>query len=479
MPTKPTIIKNLPSPKGAFLLGHLPQFNASNKHQVLERWVEECGDLFKINFVGKEFVVSANADLNAEILKLRPEKFRRFSKINEILTEMGIIGVFNAEGDTWKRHRKPTSEALNLKKIKGYYPIISDKTKQLLNKWNTYAENKQQIDIQKEFVRYTIDITTAVAFGYKLDTINHKEDDFQKHLEYIFPMINERITAPIPLWRIYKQKKDKALDKSLKAIEQIVYTFIHEAKERLVNTPGLKENPSNFLEALLVEQENENLFSTKEIYGNVFTILLAGEDTTSNSISWALYYLAQHPEIITKVRDEATEIYSDSQVPETTQALSKLKYANAVAQEAIRLKPVTPNLYMQAIEDITVHNLSIPKDTTIMLQNKVAQTMEQYFSNTNEFIPERWLKSGCPMQQNHNPDIIKAFGGGARFCPGMNLAIHEMTIAISTICKQFDFSLTVNPANVKEGFAFTMFPENLIIKIKKAQSNKPNLIRNR
>jgi len=466
--TKPTNIKTLPSPKGHLLLGHLPQFNVSNKHQTLERWVKECGDLFKINFVGKEFVVSANAELNAEILKLRPEKFRRFSKINEILEEMGIIGVFNAEGDTWKRHRKPTSEALNLKKVKGYYPIINDKTKQLLNKWNRYAEKEQQIDIQKEFIRYTIDITTSVAFGYQLDTINNTEDDFQKHLELIFPMVNERITAPIPLWRIYKQKKDKALDKSLKAIEEIVYTFIHEAKERIANTPELKENPSNFLEALLVEQENENRFSTKEIYGNVFTILLAGEDTTSNSISWALYYLAQHPEMARKVRKEACEVYSNQQTPQSTQELNKLKYANAVAQEAIRLKPVTPNLYMQANEAITIKDFHIPKDTTIMLQNKVAQTQEHNFTYANDFIPERWIKNSCPMLQNHTPDNIKAFGGGARFCPGMNLAMYEITIAISTICKHFNFSLAVNPEDVKEGFAFTMFPENLIINIKKA-----------
>lgn len=466
--TKPTLIKDLPSPKGNFILGHLPQFNVSDKHLVLERWVKECGDLFKINFIGKKIVVSANHKLNSEILKLRPEKFRRFSKINEIFKEMGIVGVFNAEGDTWKRHRKPTSEALNLKKIKGYYPIINDKTQMLLNKWKQYANDQKQIDIQKELIRYTIDITTSIAFGYQLDTINHKEDDFQKHLELIFPMVNERITAPIPLWRLYKQKKDKALDKSLKEIEKIVYHFIDKAKERLDKEPALKENPSNFLEALLVEQENENRFSTKEIYGNVFSILLAGEDTTSNSISWAVFYLAQHPEIITKIRKEANAIYSHEQTPQTTQDLNKLKYANAVAQEAIRLKPVTPNLYMQANEDITINNLYIPMDTTIMLQNKVSQTQEQYFYNPNEFIPKRWLKDSCPIHQNHQPDTIKAFGGGARFCPGKNLAMHEMTIAISSICKHFDFSLAVKPEEVKEQFAFTMYPKNLILNIKKA-----------
>jgi cytochrome P450 len=285
-------------------------------------------------------------------------------------------------------------------------------------------------------------------------------------------MINERITAPIPLWRIYKQKKDKALENSLKAIEKIIYNFIQEAKERLLTYPERKESPSNFLEALLLEQEQENKFSDQEVYGNVFSILLAGEDTTSNSISWALYYLSQHPEIVLKVRQEAITVYNNSSTPKDTKDLNKLKYANAVAQEAIRLKPVSPNLYMQANENITLHNLHIPKDTSIMLQNKVSQTSNKYFSNPNEFMPERWLKSGCPMQEKHSPEIIKAFGGGPRFCPGMNLAMYEMTIAISSICKHFNFNLAVKPNEVKQQFAFTMFPENLLLQFHVANTKE-------
>ena len=459
-------IKDLETPKGHFLLGHLLQFNVPNKHQVLERWVDECGELFKINFVGKEFIVSANPTINDEILKQRPEKFRRFSKITEILEEMGVLGVFNAEGATWKRHRKPTSEALNLKKVNGFYPIISDKTEKLIEKWKNYAATAQSFDVQKEFMCYTIDITTSIAFGYQLDTINNKEDSFQQHLEHIFPMVNERITAPIPLWRFFKKKKDKDLDTSLKVIEKVVYRFIDEAKNRLESHPELKEKPSNFLEALLVEKEKENSFTDQEIYGNVFSMLLAGEDTTSNSISWAMYYLAQHTEMVKKVRKEALEVYGNDLVPPSNRQLTQLHYAHAVAQEAIRLKPVTPNLYFQANEEIEIQHFRIPKNTTIMLQNKVAQTQEQHFSNAQKFIPERWIKNACPMHQNHQPDVIKAFGSGPRFCPGKNLAMHEMIIALSTICKHFDIEMAVKPEDVQEQFSFTMFPKNLMLKLK-------------
>lgn len=459
-------IKDLPSPKGNIILGHLKKFNVSNKHQVLENWVKECGELFKMNFIGKKIIVSANSELNAEILKQRPYKFRRFSKIDEILTEMGVSGVFNAEGKKWEKHRKPTSEALNLKKIKSFYPTITKVTQQLIHNWETYLNENTIIDVQKELSKFSIDITTAIAFGYELNTLKNKDNNFQKHLERIFPMINERITAPIPLWRIYQQKKDKELKKSIKEIEKIIYKFITEAKIRLEKSPKLKEKPSNFLEALLVEQENKNQFSDYEIYGNVFSILLAGEDTTSNSISWAIYYLAQHPEIVRKIRKEAEEVYKNNEIPLTPKELQKLKYANAVAQETIRLKPVTPNLYLQANENVEINGIDIPKDTTIMLQNKVAQTSEKFFTNSTAFEPERWIKNQCPIHVNHRPEKMKAFGGGARFCPGMNLAMFEMTIAISTICKKFDFELTVKAKNVKEEFAFTMFPKNLYIKLK-------------
>ncbi len=454
-------VKSLKSPKGVLLLGHLPQFNTYNKHQVLERWVEECGDLFKIHFVGKEFVVSANPDFNNKMLRLRPESFKRFSKIDEILKEMGVDGVFNAEGGRWKRHRKPTAEALSVKNVKAFYPIILDKTKIILEKFKSYSQQKTIVDVQKEFMAFTIDITTEIAFGHKLDTINNKSNSFQKHLEVIFPMINERVTAPIPIWRYFKRKKDKILDDSLKSIEKVIHGFIDDAKKRLAENPKLKEQPSNFLEALLIENEDVN-FTDEEIYGNVFTMLLAGEDTTSNSLSWAMFYLAQHPEIVTKVREEAKAVYTES-LPINYEYVEGLKYANAVAQEAMRLKPTTPQLYLESNEDVVVNNVSIPKGTSIILQNKVAQTQEHYFSNPNDFIPERWLTDGCPIHKNHTPNVMRAFGGGARYCPGMHLAKTEMIVLISTLCKHFDFKLEVNPETIRERFEFTMYPENLMV----------------
>lgn len=459
-------INTLPSPKGKFLLGNLPDFKADSKHKVLENWVAECGPLFRLNFAGKRIVVSADPDMNGKILRLRPEKFRRYTRISQILEEMGVLGTFNAEGDTWRKHRKTASEALSLKKVRGFYPSIASKTERLLNKWQKLANAGTAIDVQKEFMRYTVDVTTEIAFGYPLDTINGAKDDFQADYERIFPMINARISAPIPWWRFLKREKDKELDKAIAAIEGLIFRFIGEARERLQKEPDLKENPSNFLEALLVEQENGERFSDREIYGNVFTMLMAGQDTTANTISWSLFYLAQKPELVARIREEANAVYGPTALPEDDRAINELKLAHAVAQETIRMKPVSPNLFMEALVDQEVNGLAIPKGTLVLLQNKVAQTDETYFTNAADFIPERWIRNACPMHNAHNPDVIRAFGGGPRFCPGKNLATYEMIVVISTLCKHFDIGLAVQPGEVKEKYAFTMFPENLLIDLK-------------
>ena len=83
----------------------------------------------------------------------------------------------------------------------------------------------------------------------------------------------------------------------------------------------------------------------------------------------------------------------------------------------------------------------------------------------NDFKPERWASSGCPMHGNHKPEAMKVFGGGARFCPGKILAIHEMKMAIAMICHNFDFVFDTSPDDVNEIAAFTMYPENLNIRL--------------
>lgn len=454
-------LDSLPTPEGEWLLGHLRPFRAGPKHLVLERWAEECGDLFCIRLGTDRFLVSTNPDINGEILKRRPEEFRRHPKITEILEEMGVLAVFNAEGDQWRQYRRPTAEALNLRKVRSFYPTLIRKSDQLLQVANGYADVGAPVDMSALLRRFTTDVTTVIAFGYELNTLSGKEDALQECMEMIFPMVNQRMSAPLPLWRWWESKQDKQFGQALKTLRDTIVHFISVAQDRLESDPSLLDKPSNFLEALLTLEEDAAL-SEEEIYSAVFTLLMAGEDTTANSLAWVMYYLALHPEHVNKVRDEARQVYPNTRTPNNIKEHQQLEYAQAVAEEAIRLKPTSPQLILQAQAEVVIGNVRIPAGTNVILQNRVAQVSPEYFTDPDQFQPERWSTKKCPV---HSPEVVRAFGAGPRYCPGKHLALHEMVIVISSLCRQFDFEMLGNPQEITEEFSFTMHPSKFELKL--------------
>lgn len=456
-------IKDLPSPKGSLILGNLKEFKENEVHLILEKWIKDVGPVLKVNLAGKKIFVSGDAELNSAILKSRPNKFRRLSNMDEIMSEAGVVSVLNTEGDQWRDHRKYTSGALSLKNVKNFFPQFKMITERLLRHCEGF--DGEVMDFQKEIMRYTVDLTTLFSFGYDINTMEKEEDIFHGHIKSVFSMIVKRIISPVPVWRWLKSKQDKAFDASLLEVNNIVQRFINEAKIKISQSTELERLPENFLEALLVEQKKGARLTDKEVFGNVFSMLLAGEDTTANTISWIIYYLSQNKNIVETLRMEVDAVLENDALPSSNAQLSALKYTEAVAMEAMRLKPVAPNIYLEAVENVVVQGYEIKKGMHMIIQIKVAQNDAKNFSEPDRFIPERWIVNACPHLEKHNGAMFNTFGSGPRFCPGRNFAFYEIKMVIAMIVKNFDIVLAVNAVDVKEIFSFSMHPDNLKVKL--------------
>ncbi|MEL7250773.1 MAG: cytochrome P450, partial [Bacteroidota bacterium] len=239
-------IRDLPTPKGHLLLGHLLPFQQGPKHTVLEKWAEECGSIYRIRLGFATFVVSADPQFNADVLKQRPEGFRRHPKISEILEEIGVYSVFNAEGAHWYEHRKPVAEALNLKKVKSFYPLLLQKTEQLMQQCQLSSRQQDAVEVRSLVQRFTLDLTTAIAFGYPLNTLGGEKDELHDALQLVFPMVNKRMSAAIPVWRWWKSHSDREFDNALRYIRSSVQRFIDTAKSTLLQGEKKEYQASNF-----------------------------------------------------------------------------------------------------------------------------------------------------------------------------------------------------------------------------------------
>jgi cytochrome P450 len=455
---------SLSGPKSLPVLGNIHQITVSKLHQDLEAWAKEFGLIYKLQLGPSKLIVITDPKIIQEVLRARPNTFRRMEKMDNIMQAEGVYGVFNAEGEEWGIHRKLVAQGLDIKHQQQYFPAILKSTERLFTKWNKLAKSNTSFDVQKDLMRFTVDVTTSLAFGYEMNTIEKGEDVIQNHLEKIFPVIFQRINAPIPFWKIYKTKKDKEFDKALIEINKLIDEFIAKGKEKLIQNPILKEQSSNLLEAILVAAEEDKKIDNIAIRGNLLTILMAGEDTTAHTVAWMIYYLSIYPEYQEKIREEVEGLLNGNIIADYN-ALGNLKFLEAFTNETMRMKPVAPLLLFEPLEDVEVKGYAFKKGRRLLVESRYATMLDENFTNAGEFKPERWLKENrCPYSE-HNIKAFIPFGSGPRFCPGKNLAILEIKMIIAMLVGNFEVELSTPSKEIEEVMAFTMMASVFDIKL--------------
>ncbi|MBE7170794.1 MAG: cytochrome P450 [Williamsia sp.] len=464
-------LDQLPGPPGLPVLGNLLQIKIEKIHRIIEGWSQAYGSVFKIKLGPVPILVITAPEGIQYVLKNRPEKFRRMSKMDGIIREMGVLGVFNAEGSDWKRQRKLVSQALNVQQLKTFFPVLVHITEVLLNRWNGLSAQSSLIEIKGELMRYTVDITAQLAFGHSMNTIEKKDDVIQQHLEVIFPAIFKRMNAPVPYWRYIKLPADRKLERSIRVVNQQMQDVIDKARKGLAAHPATGNQPRNFLQALLAASGPDDPVSNQEIIGNVLTMLLAGEDTTAHTLAWIFYFMEVIPGVQQKMQQEADRVLGGEPMLKHYDAAAKLSYIEAVALESMRLKPVSPTLFHDALEDVVIEGVEVPKGTGIFLQTHAAGLKDTHFAQAEKFIPERWMEGGCPAGQAHNQKAFIPFGAGPRFCPGYQLAMLEIKALLAMVCKNFSVSMETQPASIDEVLTFTMKPSDFFVKLEKRKSN--------
>ena len=432
-------------------------------HQVAERWSERYGSIYRMDIGRRRFVVVSDPDVINTVLRERPDGFRRWSEIEAITEEMwGTPGVFAAEGEEWRRARRLAVTALNSNHLQRYFEIVSTCTRRLHARLEAAARTGQPIEIGGALSSFTVDVTSALAFGRDLNTLERGDGGLQEHLHRVFHTTNRRLLAPFPYWRYLKLPADRALDRSMAVLRPAVVSFMDETRERIAARPELREAPENFLEGMVAAQEKDGTFDDEEILANVLTLLLAGEDTTSHTMAWTIWSLATMPAVQAQWAEEAGEVLGEELFPSRYETVERLTYGEGVLRESMRLKSVAPIGSVEPLDDTEVAGIAMPAGTKVLLLTRQAGLRD--VDRAPEFRPERWL-----AEDGVEPPDQKAFltfGAGPRFCPGRNLAFLEAKTALAMIARNFEISLDPTAAPVTELLGFTMSPKGLRVRLR-------------
>jgi cytochrome P450 len=457
-------IAELPGPRGLPILGNLLQVETSRLHLIAEAWSREYGEQFRFRIGPRQFVVLANPETIAALLRDRPDRFQRTERLSAIANDMGFNGLFAANGDAWRRQRPMVMASFDPRHIKTYFPALVKVTRRFERRWQRAAAAGESIDLQSDLMRYTVDVTSGLAFGADINTLESDAEVIQTHLDKVFPALFKRLFAPLPFWRWFG---DRRLDYHLAALQRAVGDFIAQARARMAAKPELREQPGNLIEAMIAARDRPGSGLTdSDVAGNVLTMLLAGEDTTANTLAWMIYLLYRHPAALRAARDEIL-----GKDLEKYESMAALPFVDACINETMRLKPVAPILVLQPTRDTVIGDIEVPKDTVLMCLMRAGAIDERRFPDAGAFDPQRWLDGQMKGASANSPKRVSMpFGAGPRLCPGRYLAILEMKMVVAMLLSGFEVESVTTPdgREAQEHLAFTMAPVGLKLKLKKS-----------
>jgi cytochrome P450/nitrite reductase/ring-hydroxylating ferredoxin subunit len=464
-------VADLAGPRELPVIGSRAILDLERLHAALERWAERYGALYRVRLGPRRMVVVIDPDLIQRALRDRPGTYRRMGNVEPVFRELGIDGVFSAEGVDWRPLRRLTMEALSPSHLRSFYPTLRGMAERLRRRWTAEAASGQVVDLEEDLKRFTVDVTTQLALGHDLRTLEEEGGDvLQRKLEHVFPGLTRRLFAAVPLWRLVKLPAERRLEAAVAEIFVLLRELLAAARERRAAAP--ESPPATFLEAMILARDDEGRpFGDAQILGNAIQILVAGEDTTALTLSWAVHELCDVPDVAAALQAEADAVLGAAPAPPDLEAAGRLALAGAVAQETMRLRPVAPLIIIETNLPTQLGDLELPAGQRVCLLMRRPALAEDHFHEPQAFRPARWLDAGAGGPHDpgaggpHDPGALMPFGSGPRLCPGRSLALLEMRVVLGTLFHAFDVERVGERRDVEERFAFTMGPRGLRVRL--------------
>ena len=431
------------------MFGNTLSFLNNNMEHSFMKWKEKYGSLHTI-WLGSQPVV---------ILHDSPTIYETFLKDGEAyvdrgdnqgleLLRKGRYGVVFSDGDLWREHRRFTLRVFRdfgLGKNLMQERIIFEVTSMVADIKNDLENNQTEFSLQEEIDRSVGSIINLLTFGHRYG--RERKEEFKKVKQYGTDFLSlgghplmKIMDANIDRYKnlpIFKQFYTKALDIS-QDCEEYFMEKIREHKKKIdLNSD---QDPEDYIEAYLRQQhliqkngEKSDLYCDRQLYGMIVDLWLAGQETTSNTLSWLCIYLINRPEIQRKVHEELDKFIGTDRIV-TVDDKNNLNYVNAVIAETQRYCNLVPiNVLHKTTKEVKIHGYTIPKGTTITHQISTVLKDSRYFRNPENFDPERFLDKDGKF---FTPPELMPFGIGKRACLGEGLARMELFLFATNIFNQ-------------------------------------------
>ncbi|KAJ3521221.1 hypothetical protein NMY22_g12406 [Coprinellus aureogranulatus] len=422
-------------PAGLTLLKRLlNNFTHGYPGELFSECFEEAGSyMVNMRILFENRFLTAEPDHIKAILATQFESFEKGPLFHEQLATLLGVGVFNSDGEMWKFHRAMTRPFFSKERI-SHFDIFDRHAMDALNQLSARLKEGHPVDIQDLAARFTMDSATEFLFAKDVRSLgaglpyphysplaqssqnsDHPSNRFARAFDEAQGLMSTRTRKGMN-WRLYEFWRDE-VEVRMRVINGFLDPIIEAAIQRNAGRIGEKEGMVDSHaddDVSLLDHLARHTSDQKVLRDETLNILLAGRDTTANSITWAVYMLSQHPEVLRKLREEILEKVGETRRPTFTD-MKDMKYLRAVINETLRLYPAVVGY-------------------SVLLMHK---RTDLWGPDAEKFDPDRFLDDRVKTYITPNPFIFLPFNAGPRICLGQQFAYHETSFFLIRLLQRF------------------------------------------
>ncbi|MFI2472372.1 bifunctional cytochrome P450/NADPH--P450 reductase [Nocardia xishanensis] len=440
------------------LVGHalaIPGGADGLQHMMKE--VKEFGPIYRVRIFGTEMVVVGGLDLVAELsdeTRFRKNVHSELVEVRRIAGD-GLFTAFNHEPN-WRKAHDILMPAFSLGAMRGYHATMLGVARSLIGKWDRLA-GVRSVDVPDDMTRLTFDTIGLCGFGYDFESF--RNDDLHPFVEAMARALGftQEKGESLPGTEFFKRKQVQRFREDADLMTDLVDNVI---RQRRASGDG---GTADLLGMMLHTEDpvTGRPLDDVNIRHQVITFLIAGHETTSGALSFALYYLTKHPAVLERAQAEVDALWADTDMPDPDYAdIGKLSYIRQVLNESLRLWPTAPGYAVEPIHDTVIGGrYAVRAGETLTVLTPALHRDPAWGENVGLFDPERFTPEREAARSVH---LFKPFGNGERACIGRQFALHEATLLLGLLVHRYrlvdhrDYQLKIKSSLTIKPDGFTL-----------------------
>lgn len=438
---------HIPGPaRDGFFTGNIPSIRQERKRipgrgmsEIWLNWYRRYGSIFVMWIYFVPVVILADPEMakKALITLNLPKASRVYSKISYVFGQRAVgRGVLTElDHDVWRRKRAMLNPAFHRKYLMNLMDSFNSVCDRFLKNLTRHADGKTPVKMADQFGRVTLDIIGKVGFNINLDNTGDPDTTFPSAIYKALEGMDAFFHLT-PFWpfQISMFPFQTSVIEAVKYIRSFAKQVI---EERLLAMQNGEESPMDILDHILREARENPEVSMEDLVDNFVTFFIAGQETTSNQLSFTLFEILKHPHVEKRILQEIEEVLGCRETLDY-EDLGKLQYLGQTLKESLRLHPPIGGTQRVVQSEDTFGSYKIPGKTTVVVSSFTIHNSPEVWENPTKFDPDRF----CPSRTRAISQLeYFPFSIGPRNCIGRTLAQFEAKVLMARVLQEFKFEI--------------------------------------